>query len=246
MNGTEANRLIDDAMSTAYGTEPRRTRAFKASHRSDHAQRFKAAARHSRRVRLLRVVLPAIALLGCVVIALMSWFNPLNMMLARLPISIGDVIVSGTKIKMQNPKLTGFTRDKRRYDVSAGAAAQDLTKPDLVELQDINALFEMQDNNTMKLVARGGVFDTKKEQLTLEKNIVVTSSKGDEGYLEEAVVDTKNGNVVSEKPVLMKLTNGTIKGNRFEVTNSGEVIRFDKGVVVNMKMGAPQSSAANP
>jgi lipopolysaccharide export system protein LptC len=233
-------------MSAAYGTEPRETRAFRASHRGDHARRFRTAARHSRRVRLLRVALPVAAVLGCLALAAVSWFNPLRM-LSRLPISVGDVIVSGTKIKMENPKLSGFTRDQRRYDVTAGAASQDLTRPGVIELHDISALLEMQEKTTMKLVAQDGLFDSKQERLTLIRDIVVTSSKGDEGYFEEAVIDTKNGNVVSEKPVRLKMLNGTVKGNRFELTNSGDVIRFDNGVVVNMKLdNAASQSAAKP
>jgi lipopolysaccharide export system protein LptC len=225
-------------MSAAYGTEPRGTgdtRAFKAIQRSDHARRFRTASRHSRRVRLLRVWLPIGTLLIFVVLGLLAFFNPLRM-LSKLPISVGDVVVSGTKIKMENPKLSGFTRDSRRYDVTAGAAAQDLTRPGVIELKDISALLEMQEKTTLKLVALNGLFDTKKEQLTLDSNIVVTASNGYEGYLEEAVIDTKNGNVVSEKPVQLKMLNGTVKGNRFELQNSGDIIRFDKGVVVNLKM----------
>ena len=233
-------------MSAAYGTEPRETRAFKASHRGDHARRFRAAARHSRRVRLLRVGLPVVAVLGCLAIALASWFNPLRM-LTRLPISVGDVIVSGTKIKMENPKLSGFTRDKRRYDVTAGAASQDLTRPGVIELHDISALLEMQDKTTLKLLAQDGVFNSKEEQLALEHDIVVTSSRGDEGYFEQALIDTKSGNVTSEKPVRLKMLNGTVRGNRFELTNSGDVIRFYDGVVVNMKLdNASSQPAATP
>jgi lipopolysaccharide export system protein LptC len=178
------------------------------------------------------------------VLALVSWFNPLHM-LSRLPISVGGVVVSGTKIKMENPKLSGFTRDQRRYDVTAGYAAQDVTRPGVVELQDINALLEMQDKSNMRLMAQSGLFDTKKERLTLERNIVITSSGGYEGLLDEAVIDTKNGNVVSEKPVQLNMRNGTVKGNRFELTNSGDVIRFENGVVVNLKLdGADNRPAA--
>jgi len=237
----------------AYGTEPRDARAFRATQRSDGAGRFRAAKRHSRRVRLLRIGLPIAAVLACSVLALVSWFNPLRMLAARLPISVGDVIVSGTKIKMENPKLSGFTRDKRRYDITAGAAAQDLTTPGIIELHDITAVFEMQDKTTTKLVARDGVLDTKNDKLTLERDIVITTSKGEEGYFEQAFVDTKSGNVVSEKPVRVKLTSGTIKGNRFELQNSGEVVRFEKGVIANMKFENPapnsktsQTTAATP
>jgi lipopolysaccharide export system protein LptC len=229
-------------MSAAYETEPRQTRAFRASQRSDQSRRFRMAMRHSRRVRMLRVGLPTATALVCLVLLLLAWFNPLRM-LAKLPISVGNVVVSGTKIKMENPKLSGFTRDKRRYDVSAGAAAQDLTRPGVIELKDINATLEMQNKGDMRLTAQNGVFDTKQEQLKLDTNIVVTSSSGYEGYLQEALIDTKNGNVVSEKPVRLKMTNGTVNGNRFELTNSGDVIRFENGVVVNLN---PEGASNRP
>jgi len=191
---------------------------------------------------MLRVGLPTATALVCLVLLLLAWFNPLRM-LAKLPISVGNVVVSGTKIKMENPKLSGFTRDKRRYDVSAGAAAQDLTRPGVIELKDINATLEMQNKGDMRLTAQNGVFDTKQEQLKLDTNIVVTSSSGYEGYLQEALIDTKNGNVVSEKPVRLKMTNGTVNGNRFELTNSGDVIRFENGVVVNLN---PEGASNRP
>ena len=65
---------------------------------------------------------------------LITYFNPLRM-LAKLPIDVGNLVVSGTKITMEKPHLSGFTRDERAYELSADAAKQDLTKPDLIELQ---------------------------------------------------------------------------------------------------------------
>lgn len=230
-------------MTAAYGNEPRQRHAFQASQRGNDARRFRAAAAHSRRVRVLRYGLPIAAVTGCVALALWSLFNPLNV-LARLPISFGDVIVSGNKIKMANPKLSGFTRDKRRYDISAGAAAQDLTQPGVIELHEITALFEMKDNSNTKLVSRTGLFETKKDLLSLQKEIVVTFANGDEGYFEELVIDTKSNNAVSEKPARLKMRDGTIKGNRFEIINSGEIVRFDKGVVANMKLPPAKPQAA--
>lgn len=220
-------------MSAAYGNEPREARAFKASQRGDHAKRFRDAARHSRRVKLLRVGLPVATLVFCLLLALIAFFNPLRM-LSNLPISVDGVVVSGTKINMENPKLSGFTKDKRRYDVNAGAAAQDLKRPGIIELHTVNATLEMQDKNTMHMVADEGLYDTKKEELTLEKNIVIKSTNGQEAYLEEATIDTKKGNVVSERPVRMKTENGTVRSNRFEMQNSGEVVLFKDGVVVNL------------
>ena len=230
-------------MTAADQTDERATRAFQATERGDMARRFRAAARHSRRVRMLRVALPLAVLIGAAGVALASWFNPLRI-LARLPISIGDVVVSGTKIKMENPKLSGFTRDSRRYDLSAGAAAQDITKPGIIELQDINASMEMEDKTSMKLTALTGLFNTKTEILTLDRDIVVTSGNY-EGHLIEAVVNTQTGDVVSEKPVKVRMLNGTVIANRFEIVKAGELIRFDKGVVVNMRLNE-SSTAGTP
>jgi lipopolysaccharide export system protein LptC len=94
--------------------------------------------------------------------------------------------------------------------------------------------------------AKSGTFDTKAEVLTLNQNIVVTSTSGYEGHLEEAVVDTRNGNMVSEKPMSLRMTNATIKANRFEVLQSGDLVRFTKGVVVNMTLKVPPASTPSP
>lgn len=223
-------------MTTAYGNDDGEGRGFRVTQRGDSTRRFRSARRHSRHVRILRIAVPLAVFLGCVFFVLSTWFNPLRM-LSKLPLSIGDVVVSGTKIKMENPKLSGFTRDSHRYDLTAGAAAQDLTRPGIVELQQINATVEMDDNGLMKLTAATGLFDTKTEILTLHRDIVVTSTNGYEGHLDEAVIDVHTGNVVSEKPVTLHTQNGTVRSNRFEVVQSGNIIRFDKGVVVNMPMG---------
>ena len=53
--------------------------------------------------------------------------------------TLDKVVVSGTKITMEAPKLTGFTRDNRAYTVTAEAASQDLTNPTVMELTGIVA-----------------------------------------------------------------------------------------------------------
>ena len=45
----------------------------------------------------------------------------------------------------------------------------------------------------------------KTEMLTLNENIHLISSTGYEARLSEAVIDVQKGNVVSEKPVWVKL-----------------------------------------
>jgi len=204
---------------------------------------FLAARRHSRLVRILRIAVPAAVSFALVVVILITYLNPLRM-LAKLPIKIDNLVVSGTKVTMEQPRLSGFTNDARAYELTADTAAQDMTKPDIVELRNIRAKVEMQDKSTMELNAATGVYDAKAETLRLDRDIVLNSSTGYQGRLSEALVDIRKGNVISERPVEIRLLQGTLNANRLDIVDSGEIIRFHGGVVMDMTLNQPEQSKA--
>jgi lipopolysaccharide export system protein LptC len=211
--------------------------------RGDSELAFRSARRHSRAVRILRVAIPLAVVLGFTGIFLITYFNPLRM-LAKLPINVGNLVVSGTKITMEHPRLSGFTGDARGYELSADAAKQDLTKPDLIELRNIRAKVQMQDKSTVEVSATNGIYDSKGETLKLDQNIVLSSSTGYRGRLSEAMIDIRKGNVVSERPVEIELLQGTLNANRLEIADSGDLVRFGGGVNMTLMLGdaaAPQA-----
>jgi lipopolysaccharide export system protein LptC len=192
---------------------------------------FRRASRHSRFVRALRIGIPLMVVLGAGgSFAAVTLLDPLRA-LVKLPVDISGLVVSGSKITMQAPRLAGFTRDNRPYAVTARAAEQDVTKPDVLELQDIHATMETQGKGPIDVKARNGVYDTKSEKLTLQQNIVVKSTNY-EGLLSEAFVEVHKGYMLSEKPVEVHMLQGKINANRLEVENSGDLIRFDHGVTM--------------
>jgi lipopolysaccharide export system protein LptC len=150
--------------------------------------------------------------------------------------------VSGTKVTMEQPRMSGFTRDSRAYQVSAEAAAQDLTKPDLVELRKIHAQVEMQDKSTMKMSANNGIYNSKNETLKLENNILLSSSGGYSGRLSEALVNIRTGNVVSNQPVELQMLQGTLNANKLEIVDSGDLVRFHDGVVMDLMLNTPDTA----
>jgi lipopolysaccharide export system protein LptC len=93
---------------------------------------------------------------------------------------------------------------------------------------------EMQDKDVVQVTANAGTYNTKADRIVLRDQIVVTSQQGYKALLREAAVEMKKGNVVSELPVDITLPNGTLKANRMEITDSGEVIRFERGVVLDL------------
>jgi lipopolysaccharide export system protein LptC len=217
----------------AMEAEEAATQGWTGSSRAGLDRAFRVAARHSRHVRFLRIVVPVLVAVGIVAVSLATWFNPTRL-LAKLPTggSLGSLGISGTKITMELPRLEGYTRDSRPYVLTAKTAAQDLTKPDNVELSEIHAKMETTDKAVVEMSAVSGLYHSKADQLILRERIVLTSSSGYEGHLTEAVVDMRSGHIVSDKPVEVKLLNGFLNANRLEV--EGELIRFDGGVTLNM------------
>jgi lipopolysaccharide export system protein LptC len=211
-----------------------------ASRRRTTASTFRAATRHSRRVRFMRRAIPVTVVAAIVGVALAVWLNPL---IGKLPVGLGDVVISGTKIRMEQPRLSGFTRDSRPYDLSAHSAAQDIAKPEMIELTKLRAKLQMHDRSQVELSAAAGLFDTKGQILTLQKEILVKSSSGYEAQLSEAVINTRTGNIRSEKPVTMKLSNGLINANTMEIEQAGAVVRFDRGVAMRLTPNKDQGKA---
>lgn len=214
-------------------TDPQTARSYWTMGRSDSDRAFRAARRHSRLVRILRVTIPISVVSGLAVLFLVTYFNPLRM-LSKLPIDISDLVVSGTKITMERPRLSGFTQDQRAYELSAEAAAQDMTKPDFIELRNIRAKMDMQGNTTMQMSAATGLYNSKTEMLKLERDIFLSSSNGYKGKMIEAMIDTKKGHVVSDKPVELEMLQGTLNANKLEIVDNGDLVRFHGGVVMDM------------
>lgn len=205
--------------------------------------RFAVAARHSRLVRMLRVAVPAVVVLAMATIVAVSLFNPFRL-LAKLPIDPGHLVVSGTKVTMEAPHLSGFTPDGRPYELWAKTATQDLTSPDHVDLSTLRAKMTTEDQATVTMDARSGLFDTKAQLLDLRKDVYLQSSSGYEAWMTRAFVDLGLGNVSSDEPVDVKWQGGTLRGQRLRITERGELIRFEGGVVMNLDNTGQATSPA--
>jgi lipopolysaccharide export system protein LptC len=204
---------------------------------------FRAAARHSRFVRFLRLAIPIGISLVVAVLVVATFFNPFKLITA-FPIDPGHVSLSGTKIVMEAPHLTGFTTDARPYEITARAAAQDMTKPGFLELQDITAHIDMKDGQKVKLKAENGLYDTKADVLKLSDHIVLVTDSGYEARLSEATVNMGSGHIESDHPVNVKLLNGWLNSNHLEILNNGEAVRFTGDVELTLNPEKPAQPAA--
>jgi lipopolysaccharide export system protein LptC len=206
---------------------------------------YKAALRHTRRVRFFRRALPAAIILCVSVIVIGSWLDPLRL-LGELPIEFARLAISGSTLKIEAPKLSGYTADGRAYSVTAESAAQDLTKPGVIEMTGIEARFEIIGGGTTRLRAEKGTFDSKAEQLRLADGIDITSSNGYGGKLSEALVDMRKGHLLSPAPVDLKYQDGWLKADRLEIFDNGERALFEGRVTAEFRLNPPAEATAEP
>jgi lipopolysaccharide export system protein LptC len=199
----------------------------------ERSRSFRRARRHSFAVRALRTVIPAAVVIVVLGYAAITYFNPFGA-LTGIP-SIGKMAISGTQVTMDLPKLAGYTRDGRQYELLATAAMQDLRKPALIELKEIRAKMEMRSGETINIKAKNGLYDTKAETVVMRDDVFIVTSNGTEVRLREASIDMRKGHVVSEQPVEILLANGRVDAKRLEVFENGAVLQFSGGVSVEMK-----------
>jgi lipopolysaccharide export system protein LptC len=195
--------------------------------------RFAIAARHSRMVRMLRIAVPAAVGLAMAIVIFYAFFNKYRIELPKF--DMGNLVVSGTKITMESPHLSGYSTDDRRpYELWAKTATQDVTDPDHVELHTLRSKVLMEDQSIVTLDARTGLLDNKQQTLDLHNDIHMVTSTGYEAWLSHAFVDMAKGTVDSEEHVDVKLTNGTLSADRLHIIDSGAMVRFDGNVVMHL------------
>jgi lipopolysaccharide export system protein LptC len=231
-------------LAAVYPTDATKDARFTTSARGDVEQAYRAALRHSQHVRWLRLGVPVAIAAALLVVVLADYMPSLGTI--RLPGELGQLVIKGSKITMQQPKIAGYTSDDRAYEFTAQSAAQDISRPDFLELQQIHASMQMADKSTVEVTAPRGSYDLKGEMLTLYDDIALVSSTGYAARLTEAAIDTRKGNVVSDKPVWVKLLNGFLNGKELRVTDNGELLRFDNGVSMTLYPDKDSDKAQHP
>ena len=203
---------------------------------------FKAARRHSARVRLFRRAAIAGSLLAITLIGAVALLNPLR----HRPgdISVGRAALDGTKITLDFPKISGVQTNGRPFEVKARSGTQDITAPDIIELLGIDSKLGAADASTTWVSAARGIYDSLHDKMTLEGDIRIKSSTGYDMWMRTARIDFATGGLVSEEPVRVILDGGTIAAKQLYVSDNGHKVSFGGEVTSMIDTGAQEPEAA--
>jgi lipopolysaccharide export system protein LptC len=222
---------------------PRRLAGLPDHLREDPA--FRAAERHSRHVRFLRRMIPLGMALTLVVLVARSFVG----FIGGIDASTDGVSIQGRKIVMEKPKLSGFKRDGRSYELTATTATQDLKTPNMVELDQLTARIQTGNDGWANLSGARGTYDSKIERLEVDGGVTVKTETGLEARLQDAQIEFKAGTIVTDKPVEVKMPQGEVAAERMQVLDNGKRLIFEgrvRSVFVNAQNGKKDPETKDP
>lgn len=225
-------------------TPPYEERAPFADFAKRRPKAFVDSARHSQRVRFLR---RAIVITCVSVVALIGFvlaFDPLNRL--QLGFSIGRVGLSGTRITMERPRLSGWRNDGQPYEIRAKAVVQDTTRPKVFELQEVDARLGAADGSTTRIEAARGVYDAGPDSLDLAGPIRVVNEGRYDMSLKTASVDLRAGRVTTAEPVVTRLPGAEIEGARATFAEGERAVFFEGGVSSTFTFADTGAAGAGP
>lgn len=218
---------------------------FSTALAADKAGAFRAAARHSRRVRLLRRLLVGGAVGGVALTVLLAVYDPFG---AVLPagVSVASVGLDGTKVTMAHPKLSGYRTDGRPFAITASEAVQDLKVPTRFELHDMDARLTMADSTTTHLTSAAGTYDSKGDLMDLTSPVVISSDAGLDVRAQDAHVEFRSGSVVTRNPVTVAMRGNTIAADSMRMVDGGRQVSFEGHVRSTFQPGDAVARPADP
>lgn len=207
---------------------------------SDRSKALRAAKRHSAQVRAMRWLFPFLA-----VCTVALYFVPMqySVDVAGGTATVEKLEVGSGGLKMVNPRFNGVHEKHGVYNVRADYALQQVTNPDLMNLNVINADVVAPNGQRTVLKAPSGLFHSKQEELTFDNGVVIDGDSGMSGRLKTATVFMKNNLLISKDPVDLAFHNSTIKAQSMTYYSSEGRAVFEGSVRVHLERkveGAPK------
>lgn len=187
------------------------------------------ARRHSRFVRVLRILLPT---LGVLILAGMAGLIVVFNILSSY--GIGDVSLTGDGLVMHQPELSGHDGE-RSYKVTAFRAIQRLTNPQIIDLETIRADIVISADQSAKISALKGTYDNGAETLLLYDGLQLEWSEGYTIDLADVKIDLKSGALRTSEPISIRSDKGNIRAGQLSYDQEGGIVRFTDGIKMTLK-----------
>lgn len=154
------------------------------------------------------------------------------------PKPIPPAVEMPEQISGSNARIAGFDRENQPYEVTAKKGYQDKENADLVHMQDLTGRFQRPSGQSFTLFSETGLYDSKGKEMDLEGNVRIVEAGRFTATMAKAHVGLEQKNLVSNVPVVVETSTGTITANGMQVSNDGNNIKFLNGVKAKFRGSA--------
>ena len=199
----------------------------------EHPARMPAHRRYSRFVGMMKVVLPATAvvLLGLVV----AWPR-LTTTEDRFQVGFSDLRSSSVQnLSMVNARFFGVNKRNQPFTVTADVATEDEPASGVIVLDQPKADFLTPSGHGVYVEARRGFYYQKQQMLDLEGEVNLFHDQGYELHTEKVRVDLVHATAEGKVPVTGQGPQGRIDGQGFKILEKGAQVVVTGKSMLNLK-----------
>jgi lipopolysaccharide export system protein LptC len=202
---------------------------------------FTASRRHSVRVLWLRRGIIVFCCFLAVLIGSFVVFDPFR----RLPknVSIGQVSMDGTKVIIASPKIAGLQQNGRAYEITSLSGNEDILKPNIIELNGVNAKIGLADASKLQILAANGIYDSETNEVLLNGDVSISNATNYNIKMRQAVLNFKTNVLNSETLIAMDIDGGSITGQAITISENGDRISFARDVHSIFQTGSVEKAA---
>lgn len=200
--------------------------------------------RHSRRVALLKRVLPAIGLTLVLLIASWPRLSPL-LENVRLGIPAID-LREARELRMLNPRYAGLDRYNRPYVVTAAIGRQVPDRNDVMALERPKAVMTAHGGAKVVLTAATGIYQSQAQLLDLFEDVNLVHDDTTRFVTRRAHLNLSDNTAEGHDPIEGHGPSGDITGEGFRVLSKGDTIIFTGRSFALLKGTKPGAKPAVP
>lgn len=175
--------------------------------------------RYSGIVRLLKVLLPAVAI---AIVGLVAFWPQLQSGTGRFrfsSVSIGPEDLENLRIV--NPRFTGLDSQSQPYTVTAELATQRAVGAEAASLERPTGDILLADGAWVAVLAEKGIYRHQAHKLELTGKVDIFHDRGYEVHTTEARVDLAAGTAVGDQPLSGHGPDVELSGRGFRIDNRG-------------------------
>jgi len=182
------------------------------------------ADRYSRRVALLKRILPATGVALLLLVAAWPRLGPL-IDSVRLGFPAID-LREARELKMVNPRYSGIDRHNRPYVVTATIGRQTPDRDDLMSLENPKADMDLRPGSTATVKAATGIYQAQAQLLDLFDDVNLLREDGTRFLTRSAHVDLTDNTAKGDEPIVGHGPSGDLTAQGFRILEKGDTVLF--------------------